>query len=159
MLIVTVPADLVHAYERDGYRVLDEGHGAEGHPIPRPLLVRMARDVGGERAVDLAHPAKYDEGEAGAFSTLGASVGALVDGKQRQYGDSFGRAGEVLRVLYPAGIASHQFDDALAVVRVVDKLFRIAQRGADGRDLGGESPWRDVAGYGLLGAARDEARK
>jgi len=45
------------------------------------------------------------------------------------------------------------------VVRVIDKLFRIAQRGVDGKDLGGESPWRDVTGYGILGAARDERKQ
>lgn len=82
-------------------------------------------------------------------------LGELVTSKQRQYGDSAGRAGAIMRVLYPSGVAVHQYDDALLVVRVLDKLSRIAQRGLDGRDLGGESPWRDIAGYGLLGAAME----
>jgi hypothetical protein len=34
----------------------------------------------------------------------------------------------------------------------LDKLFRIATA----RDALGESPYRDIAGYGLLGAARAE---
>ena len=42
-----------------------------------------------------------------------------------------------------------------AVVRVLDKLFRIATD----RDALGESPWRDIAGYGLLGARRVEAQR
>lgn len=86
----------------------------------------------------------------------GALLGELVEAKQRQYGDSAGRAGGIMRILYPAGVAPHQMDDALLVVRVLDKLSRIAQRGVDGRDLGGESPWKDVAGYGLLGWRKDE---
>ena len=87
---------------------------------------------------------------------IGAALGRLVDGKQRQYGDSAGRSGAIMAILYPNGIPPHAYDDALLVVRVLDKLSRIAQRGADGKDLGGESPWSDIAGYGLLGAAMDE---
>jgi hypothetical protein len=89
------------------------------------------------------------------FAALGQEIGALVATKQKAYGDSFGRSGAVLRILYPLGIAPEQFDDALAVVRVVDKLFRIATD----RDALGESPWRDVCGYGLLGAARTTGAK
>ena len=84
-----------------------------------------------------------------------AKIGALVADKQKQYGDAAGRAGSIMRVLYPDGIAAHQYDDALLVVRVLDKLSRIAQRGPDGRYRGGESPWEDLAGYGLLGWDKD----
>jgi len=93
-----------------------------------------------------------------SYAQLGETIGLLVESKQKQYGDSFGKSGQIVRVLYPDGIAAHQLDDALALVRVIDKLFRIAQRGEDGKDLGGESPWRDIAGYALLGATRDERK-
>lgn len=83
-----------------------------------------------------------------SYREIGEELGRLVDDKQKAYGDSFGRSGEVLRILYPHGIAPAQFDDALTIVRVVDKLFRIATD----KDAFGESPWKDVAGYGLLGA-------
>lgn len=93
------------------------------------------------------------------WCSQGSTIGALVARKQQQYGDSFGQSGEVLRVLYPDGVAPDQYDDMLSVVRIVDKLFRIAQRrGAGDGDPGGESPYRDIAGYGMLGAARDEMR-
>lgn len=88
-----------------------------------------------------------------SFSNLGLQVGILVDEKQRAYGDSFGRAGEVMRVLYPDGISPDQVDDALCVVRILDKLFRIATD----RDALGESPYLDIAGYALLGVARSES--
>ena len=94
-----------------------------------------------------------------SFQLRGQRLGSLVDSKQRQYGDSAGRSGGIMRILYPQGIQPHQMDDALLTVRVVDKLFRIAQRGPDGKDLGGESPWQDIAGYGLLGANKDETHK
>lgn len=87
----------------------------------------------------------------------GKAIGELVESKQKQYGDSAGKSGAIMRILYPQGIATHQMDDALLTVRVLDKLSRIAQRGPDGKDLGGESPFSDIAGYGLLGWAKDEA--
>jgi len=89
------------------------------------------------------------------YRRLGEEIGDLVGEKQRQYGDSAGKAGKILAILYPDGLVRHQYDDALLAVRVIDKLSRIAQRGADGRDLGGESPWKDIAGYGILGWRKD----
>ena len=87
------------------------------------------------------------------FAKLGAEIGELVDTKQAAYGDSFGKAGAVMRILYPNGISVDAIDDALAVVRIIDKLFRIATD----KDALGESPYKDICGYGLLGAARDSA--
>jgi hypothetical protein len=90
------------------------------------------------------------------FKEMGQALGELVEAKNVQYGDSAGRAGRIIEILYPDGIEPYQYDDALLMVRVLDKLSRIAQRGPDGKDLGGESPWKDIAGYGLLGAVKDE---
>lgn len=91
----------------------------------------------------------------GPFRVLGDKLGKLVDEKQAAYGDSFGKAGSVMKILYPEGIGHDQIDDALAMVRVIDKLFRIATM----KDAFGESPWMDIAGYGLLGARRSENAK
>lgn len=93
---------------------------------------------------------------AGRYARSGLALGQLVDRKQTEYGDSASRSGQMLAVLYPAGVPVHAYGDSLLIVRVLDKLSRIAQRGADGVDLGRESPWQDIAGYGLLGAAQDE---
>lgn len=87
-----------------------------------------------------------------SYIALAKQIGELVEEKQAAYGDSFGKSGHVLRVLYPNGIALHQIDDALCIVRIVDKLFRVATD----RDALGESPYRDIAGYALLGARRAE---
>jgi len=74
------------------------------------------------------------------------NLAELVIRKQMAYGNSFGRSHEIIRVLYPNGIRPDQYLDALAVIRVIDKLFRIANQKA----AFGEDPWRDIAGYGLL---------
>jgi hypothetical protein len=88
------------------------------------------------------------------YTEIGTQIGALVERKQVAYGDSFGKSGAVMRLLYPDGIPPEKMDDALTVVRVIDKLFRIATA----RDAFGESPWRDIAGYAVLSARRCEAR-
>lgn len=85
------------------------------------------------------------------YAELGYRIGELVSEKQAAYGDSFSRAGKVLEILYPDGVKPEQYDDMLCIVRILDKLFRIATD----KDAMGESPYRDIAGYGLLGAAKD----
>lgn len=86
-------------------------------------------------------------GEVGTYEQLAASVGALVDRKQVEYGDSFHKAEAIIKVLWPEGIPPEAYVDALAVIRLIDKLFRIA----NGKQ-GDEDPWWDIAGYALLGA-------
>lgn len=84
--------------------------------------------------------------ELGTYERIGQAIGRLVDEKQRAYGRSFDKSGQILRLLYPYGVKVEQYDDLLGMVRIVDKLFRIAtNKGALGED-----PWRDIAGYALL---------
>lgn len=87
------------------------------------------------------------------FERIAAEIGSLTAEKNEAYGDSFTRACNVLEELYPNGVKPHEFRDMLAIVRVIDKLFRLATR----KDAFGESPWRDICGYALLGSAADES--
>lgn len=89
------------------------------------------------------------------YEELGATIGRLVTEKQTAYGDSFGKTGDVLRILCPDGIKPEQYDDILAITRILDKLFRIATAPT----ALGESPYQDIVGYGLLGAKRVEQNK
>jgi hypothetical protein len=84
------------------------------------------------------------------YAEIAAEIAELVGKKQQAYGDSFGRSGDIMRVLYPSGISLMQMADALTIVRVIDKLFRIATS----RDALDESPWRDIMGYALLAERR-----
>ncbi len=86
------------------------------------------------------------------YQEIGAEIGKLVEDKQAAYGDSFGKTGDFLRLCYPDGIPVEKYDDALCLVRIFDKLMRIATD----KDALGESPYRDIAGYGLLGVKKDE---
>lgn len=89
------------------------------------------------------------------FQEIGTAVGKLVQEKNEAYGDAFLRVGEVLRILYPEGISLDQYDDMLAITRVLDKLFRIATD----KDAFGETPWQDICGYAILSIARDNAKR
>jgi hypothetical protein len=80
------------------------------------------------------------------IENLAAEIGKVVAQKNEHYGDSFFRAHEVLNIIYPDGISPTQYPDFLAVTRIVDKLFRLAQSSPDDK----ESPGFDIAGYGLL---------
>jgi len=82
-------------------------------------------------------------------------LASLVVKKQEAYGDSFGKSGQIMAILYPDGIQPHQLNDALTIVRVIDKLFRIATK----KDAFGESPWKDILGYALLAVVREENTK
>ncbi len=86
------------------------------------------------------------------YEQIGQQVGQLVDEKNAAYGSSFAESHKILSVLYPNGIKPEQYTDALAIIRVIDKLFRIANK----KDAFGETPWRDIAGYAILGIANDE---
>lgn len=89
------------------------------------------------------------------YVAIAEGIGRLVTEKQAAYGDSFGKAGSVMGILYPGGVQPEQLADALTVVRMLDKLFRIATD----RDALGESPWRDIAGYALLAVERVERER
>jgi len=89
------------------------------------------------------------------FNKIAAGIGELVTEKNSAYGNSFEKAKDILQILYPEGVKPEQFQDMLALVRLIDKMFRIANK----KDAFGESPWRDIAGYAILGISNDENTK
>lgn len=89
------------------------------------------------------------------FKEIGTKIGALVDEKNAAYGNSFEASGDFLKLLYPNGISPEQYTDALLVVRMFDKMMRIANK----KDAFGESPYGDLAGYSILGISKDENAK
>ena len=86
------------------------------------------------------------------FEKIGTDIGKLVDQKNAAYGSSFEKSEHILKILYPDGINPDQYRNMLAVTRIVDKLFRIATD----KDAFGENPFKDIAGYGILGINNKE---
>lgn len=89
------------------------------------------------------------------YMKIGADIGRLVTDKQAAYGDMIRGAQDIVKLLYPGGIQPDQYSDALLVLRVLDKIGRITR---GNKTAFGESPWRDICGYAILGAEQDERR-
>ena len=85
------------------------------------------------------------------YIKMASGLGKLVKDKQEAYGDSFNKSEQIIKILYPDGIRPENYKDLLTITRIIDKLFRIATQ----KDAFGESPYRDIAGYALLGLAND----
>lgn len=79
-------------------------------------------------------------------------IGKLTADKNAAYGNAFESAGPFLCLLFPLGIPPEKYTDALLLVRIFDKMMRIVTQ----KDAFGESPYRDIAGYGLLGVLKDK---
>lgn len=80
------------------------------------------------------------------FDLIGTEIGKLVKEKNVAYGDSFAHSGEILKLLYPNGVRPEQYTTVLALVRILDKIFRLATK----PDYNSENSWADIAGYCIL---------
>lgn len=102
---------------------------------------------------------------SGPYQEIGREVGAHVDLAQKAYGDSFGQAQHVLRAFMykyrnPDGtytIPDSLIPHLLTQIRIIDKQFRIFSNPEE--DLMGESPYHDIAGYGILGEGLSRHRR
>lgn len=93
--------------------------------------------------------------EPSVYDVVASKIGSLVTEKNKAYGNAFEKAGDFLRLLYPNGIQPEQYTDALLLVRIFDKQVRIATD----KDAFGESPYQDIAGYGILGIIKDNRQE
>jgi len=91
-------------------------------------------------------PSEFPSKEMIWYASIANKVARLISEKQVAYGDSFGRSAAVMEIFFPNGVPVEKYQDFLAFTRVVDKLFRIANR----KEAFGEDPWMDIAGYALL---------
>lgn len=85
------------------------------------------------------------------YVKIANEIGQLVSEKQEAYGDSFSKSQEIIKILFPNGVTPENYRNLLTITRIIDKLFRIATR----KNAFGESPYRDIAGYALLGLISD----
>jgi len=88
------------------------------------------------------------------FESVAHDVALLVTEKNAAYGNSFAKCDAFLKLLYPNGVHPSQYQDMLTIVRIFDKLMRIANR----KDAFGESPYGDILGYALLMLAEERAK-
>jgi hypothetical protein len=87
----------------------------------------------------------------GKYKEIGNKIGELVDEKNKAYGDSFNKSSEFLKILFPNGVPVERYTDMLGIIRVFDKLMRIANG-----NQGNENGWNDICGYAII---RSEEKK
>jgi len=87
----------------------------------------------------------------GYYEEIGAIIGAIVDEKDAAYGNSIECSAKVFRIWFPNGIRPEQYDDILILVRILDKMTRIANK----KHAFGENPYVDIAGYGMRKCRKD----
>jgi hypothetical protein len=90
-------------------------------------------------------------GVEGQYTRTGREIGQLVDKKNAQYGDAINVTGDFLKLLFPNGIQPENYNNVAVLVRVFDKMKRIANG-----NQGEENAWRDICGYGLLMSKEDD---
>jgi len=85
-----------------------------------------------------------------SYKETAEEIGQLVEEKNEAYGNSFANSEEMLKILYPDGIPQDSYEDVLLLARIFDKMMRIANR----KEAFDENPYKDIAGYGILGSAK-----
>lgn len=70
-------------------------------------------------------------------------LGKMLEKKNKAYGSAFEKTADMLLILFPHGIAPHQYEAATVLIRILDKIMRITNGAFD-------DSWRDIAGYAIL---------
>jgi hypothetical protein len=91
------------------------------------------------------------EQQKSEFELAAEEIGKLVTEKNKAYGNSFEQAEQFLKLLFPDGIPVESYSDMLCIVRIFDKLKRVATD----KNAFSESPFADIIGYGILGLVKD----
>ena len=89
------------------------------------------------------------------FELIAEQIGKIVTEKNKAYGNSFEESQQFLKILYPNGVPVESYGDMLCIIRIFDKLKRIATN----KDAYAESPFSDMAGYAILGVDIDNKKK
>lgn len=89
------------------------------------------------------------------FLEIAERIAKLVAEKNIAYGSSFDDSAAFLELLWPDGVGPQDYMDMLTIVRIWDKLKRIATN----KDALGEDPFSDIVGYCLLSLRRREVKR
>ena len=98
------------------------------------------------RRVDIPVKSPPFDSNNSQFLQIAQEIASVLEEKNAQYGPAFSNAPKILEILYPDGIRPQDYTNLLTLVRMLDKLQRIATNNATDT----EDPWRDIAGYAIL---------
>ena len=90
------------------------------------------------------------------FIEAGYKMGLLVAKKNSDYGSAFEQVTQILKILYPNGIPVHQYENASLLIRMFDKVGRIANENVQ---FYNEDSWKDLVGYSLIKLVKNSKEK
>lgn len=136
-----VAREVIERWERDkhGYGAVSLDGWLSQFPDKPECIVRVL-----ENESQMLGPTILTEKEQNRWDRA-KKIAETLNAKNKAYGDSFAKSGEVLSILFP-DISKGRATVILAVARIIDKLFRIA----NDTTAFGEDPAMDIAGYGML---------
>lgn len=82
------------------------------------------------------------------FFDVGEKLVTKVAQKNNDYGSAFEQIEEILKVLYPNGVPVHQYGNMSLLVRMLDKVCRLAN---EREKFYNEDSWDDLIGYCFVG--------
>jgi len=85
------------------------------------------------------------------FLEIATTQAELLEKKNKAYGNSFNKTSEHLKLLFPDGVVPEQYSDLMFIVRVLDKLSRIANSSLLPPEEGRLDAYLDCNGYTFLG--------
>ena len=111
-------------------------------PLPPTKAIQWKDDLNVVKPTEPVFQTEY----VGKWQTIADDMTSLLKAKRDSYGNNLACTPEIMKLMYPSGITHEQLDDFLILVRMVDKMFRIAN-GANFKL--GEDAWKDLAGYAM----------
>lgn len=91
------------------------------------------------------------------FRKTAYELSSLLVDKDKKYGDAYTKVEQIMEIIYPNGIPIGHYKYALTLVRMLDKVCRVANKvNIDDDD---EDPMRDIAGYALKFLANRDYEK
>ena len=79
--------------------------------------------------------------------SVASDVAVIVEEKNKEYDSAFEKVSKILFILFPNGIPTNKYHDAAILIRVLDKVCRIANTNDKGVK---KDAWLDICGYALL---------
>jgi len=86
------------------------------------------------------------------FKEIADKIGSMVEEKNVQYGDSYANTQKFLDILYPESIPVEKFSDIVCIIRIFDKLKKVAAQVESDE----ENPYADLIGITIRMADNQE---
>lgn len=85
-----------------------------------------------------------------SFRDIAVETAEILEIKNRAYGNSFNKTSEFLKLLFPDGVVDDQYCHLMYIIRVLDKIGRIANSSLLPPEEGIIDAYKDINGYTTL---------